>query len=73
MEELIRSYFDLAYTGHDDLDENGEDPFMAAARIASAAGGNDHILNSGLVEDASYFRRAQELIAKSKDPGGANS
>jgi hypothetical protein len=69
MTDLIRTYFDLAYLGKNDVDEQGEDPFAVACRQAEEASGTGHILNSSLVEDVSYFRRAQALIA-GKPPAG---
>lgn len=67
MRELIHSYFDFAYLGGNDVNEEGEDPFAAACRKAELMRGNHFVLSSTLVEDVSYFRRLQQLI------GGASS
>jgi len=55
MPELVRSYF------ADVTDEKGNDPFEQAVHALPSG----RILNYGIVEDASYFRRAQQLIAES--------
>jgi hypothetical protein len=62
MDELLQTYFDLAYLDENDTDENGEDPFEVACRKAAEVTGRDYLLSSTLVEDVSYFRRARELI-----------
>jgi hypothetical protein len=62
MQELIHSYFDFAYLGSNDVNDEGEDSFAAACRKAELARGNHFVLSSTLVEDASYFRRVQQLI-----------
>lgn len=65
MQALVRSYFD------DVTDDEGKDPFeQAVHRLPSG-----RILNYGVVEDASYFRRAQELIAQTstQDPPDAST
>ena len=64
MPELIHSYFDFAFLGENDVNEEGEDPFAAACRKAEMARDNGFILSSTLVEDVSYFRRLQELVGK---------
>jgi hypothetical protein len=64
MPQLIHSYFDFAYLGENEVNEEGEDPFAAACRKAELARGNNFVLSATLVEDASYFRRLQQLIGK---------
>ncbi len=54
MPELVRSYFD------DVTNADGSNPFEQAVHALPSR----RILNYGLVEDASYFRRAQQLIAE---------
>ena len=39
MEQLIHSYFDFAYLGENDVNEEGEDPFAAACRLGARAPG----------------------------------
>lgn len=68
MLQLLHSYFDFAYTGTNDVNEEGEDPFAAACRKAEMERGSQFVLSSTLVEDASYFRRLQQLIGKVDDP-----
>jgi hypothetical protein len=71
MRELIHSYFDFAFLGGNDVNEEGEDPFAAACRKAELARGNSFVLSTTLVEDASYFRRLQQLIGGTPPADGA--
>src|SRR5262249_26651545 len=73
MTELIHSYFDFAYLGGNEVNEEGEDPFAAACRRAETARGNTFVLSSTLVEDASYFRRLQQLIGTVEPHEGSSS